>query len=122
MNPMLRLCLATCVAAALSACASQRAAQKPVEARLDVSNDQDSALPSGQGESESDKFRGALGKKLAQSQKFAPQAPTENLDTPESYAQQDWQKHSIDGSDNGPPPFTAFATARNDWFGLTGSG
>lgn len=36
------------------------------------------------------------------------------------YAAQDWLMHSQDGTDNGPPAFTAFATARNDWFGLLG--
>lgn len=36
------------------------------------------------------------------------------------WAEQDWLMHSEDGQDNGPPPFTAFATARNDWFGLLG--
>src|SRR5437867_3488346 len=40
--------------------------------------------------------------------------------SPESFADQDWLQHSIDGAQNSPPPFTAFATARNDWFGLLG--
>jgi hypothetical protein len=64
--------------------------------------------------------RTALSQKLARSQKFSPQWTTDSGDSPESYAEQDWLKHSIDGSGNGPPAFTAFATARNDWFGLLG--
>src|SRR5687768_5871138 len=50
----------------------------------------------------------------------SPGDPTDVLDTPGSFGDEDWLKHSVDGGDNGPPPFTAFATARNDWFGLLG--
>jgi hypothetical protein len=62
----------------------------------------------------------ALKRKLAAAAKAAPSVPTEALDDPESFAEQDWLEHSMDGAGNGPPPFSAFATARNDWFGLLG--
>lgn len=50
----------------------------------------------------------------------SPGDPTDVLDSPGSYGDENWLKHSVDGGDNGPPPFSAFATARNDWFGLLG--
>ena len=64
----------------------------------------------------------AFAKKLAQMAKFAPalEMRPENLDAPGSFADQDWMQRSIDGAENSPPPFSAFATARNDWFGLLG--
>ena len=62
----------------------------------------------------------ALARKLARNERFAPQTNPDNGDSPDSWAQQDWLEHSIDGADNSPPAFTAFATARNDWFGLLG--
>src|SRR5437588_9144999 len=62
----------------------------------------------------------ALSEKLARNARFAPAVMSDNLDTPGSWADQDWLEHSMDGGDNGPPPFEAFATARNDWFGLLG--
>src|SRR3982750_4637093 len=87
-----------------------------------------------------------LAKKIAAAAKAAPNAATvfdsegsgeAGLD---SFAAQDWAGHSQDGPDHGPPtspaqagadppqagrdtappPFSAFATARNDWFGLLG--
>ena len=62
----------------------------------------------------------ALSKKLARSARFAPADASDRLDSPDSWAAQDWLEHSIDGASNDPPAFTAFATARNDWFGLLG--
>ncbi|MDX6517546.1 MAG: hypothetical protein QOF50_392 [Gaiellaceae bacterium] len=59
-----------------------------------------------------------LAKKLAAAQKFTPGSVDE--EGVGGWAAQDWLEHSIDGSDNGPPPFSAFATARNDYFGLLG--
>lgn len=50
----------------------------------------------------------------------SPGDPTDVLDSPGSYGDESWLKHSVDGGDNGTPPFSAFATARNDWFGLLG--
>src|SRR5690349_12762894 len=64
--------------------------------------------------------RTALGRKLARAQKFALTITPDSGESPESWAQQDWLEHSVNGTDNGPPDFTAFATARNDWFGLLG--
>lgn len=65
----------------------------------------------------------ALRAKLARGARFAP-STADVMDAEngggDSYAEQDWVQHSQDGQDNGPPPFTAFATARNDWFGLLG--
>lgn len=67
-----------------------------------------------------------LAKKIAAAAKASPNAATifnsegsgeEGFD---SFAAQDWAQHSQDGGDNGTPPFSAFATARNDWFGLLG--
>jgi hypothetical protein len=60
----------------------------------------------------------ALARKLAQMATFAPGAATEARDDPQSFAAQDWLEHNTDGQGDGPAPFTAFATARNDWFGL----
>jgi hypothetical protein len=62
----------------------------------------------------------ALARKLARNARFAPQTTADSGESPESWAQQDWLEHSMDGASNGPPAFTAFATARNDWFGLLG--
>jgi hypothetical protein len=63
----------------------------------------------------------ALARKLARSARFAPASDVRDAgDSPESWAADDWLRHSMDGGDNGPPAFTAFATARNDWFGLLG--
>ena len=62
----------------------------------------------------------ALAMKLARNARFAPQTTPDSGDSPESFAAQDWLAHSVDGGANSPPAFTAFATARNDWFGLLG--
>jgi hypothetical protein len=62
----------------------------------------------------------ALARKLARSARFAPADVTDVLDSPESFAEQDWLEHSVDGTGNQPPSLTQFATARNDWFGLLG--
>jgi hypothetical protein len=59
-----------------------------------------------------------LARKLALMQAFAPEAATRAIDDPESAAAQDWLMHDTDGQGDGPAPFTAFATARNDWFGM----
>jgi hypothetical protein len=66
-----------------------------------------------------------LAKKIAAAAKASPNAATifdseGNGESVDSFAAQDWTMHSQDGGDNGPPPFSAFATARNDWFGLLG--
>lgn len=60
----------------------------------------------------------ALARKLAAQARFAPAAAEQNEESPGGFAEQDWLEKSIDGADNAPPPFTAFATARNDWFGM----
>lgn len=60
----------------------------------------------------------ALARKLAQMAKFAPAVASEARDAPESFAEQDWLEKNTDGQGDGPAPFTAFAQARNDWFGL----
>jgi hypothetical protein len=62
----------------------------------------------------------ALARKLARSARFAPANVTDALDNPESFAAQDWLEKSVDGAGNGAPRLSAFATARNDWFGLLG--
>lgn len=63
----------------------------------------------------------ALAKRMAQMATFAPwTAPGDAMGSPSGFADQDWLERSIDGGDNEPPPFSAFATARNDWFGLKG--
>ena len=65
----------------------------------------------------------ALARKLARNARFSPQINADSGENPEgpgSFAEQDWLEHSMDGGDNSPPAFTAFATARNDWFGLLG--
>lgn len=56
--------------------------------------------------------------KMAALARFAPAAASEAQDAPESFADQDWFERSVDGAANAPPDFSAFATARNDWFGL----
>jgi hypothetical protein len=60
----------------------------------------------------------ALARKLAALAKFAPVTVPDAMDSPDSFAEQDWLEHNTDGQGDGPAPFTAFATARNDWFGL----
>lgn len=66
----------------------------------------------------------ALERKLAASTRQSPgeqDARSDNpIEGPRGWAEQDWLMHSIDGAENSPPSFTAFATARNDWFGLKG--
>ena len=64
------------------------------------------------------KVSAALARKMAQMATFAPATVPDALDSPGSFAEQDWLEHNTDGAGNGPAPFTAFATARNDWFGL----
>jgi hypothetical protein len=66
-----------------------------------------------------------LAKKIAAAAKASPNAATifdseRNGETGDNFAAQDWAMHSQDGSGNGTPAFSAFATARNDWFGLLG--
>ena len=60
----------------------------------------------------------ALARKLAAQARFAPGSDTSTEESPGGFADQDWLEHSVDGADNAPPPFSAFATARNDWFGM----
>ena len=76
--------------------------------------------PSVRSSEEEERAPGALAQKLARHARFAPPVMSDVGDSPESFADQDWLQHSIDGAQNSPPPFTAFATARNDWFGLLG--
>ena len=71
-------------------------------------------------EGEHEKLPAALERKLAQNARFAPVVISDAGDSPDSFGEQNWIEHSMDGVTNGPPPFTAFATARNDWFGLLG--
>ena len=52
--------------------------------------------------------------------KFAPASATQAVGDPESWADQDWYQRSVDGNGDGPPTFSNFATARNDWHGLLG--
>jgi hypothetical protein len=66
------------------------------------------------------KISDALARKMAHMATFAPAAVPDALDSPGSFADQDWLERSMDGGTNEPPPFEAFATARNDWFGLLG--
>jgi hypothetical protein len=66
-----------------------------------------------------------IAKKIAAAAKASPNGATifdseGNGAGYDSFAAQDWAMHSQDGGDNGTPPFSAFATARNDWFGLLG--
>lgn len=67
---------------------------------------------------DTDEVPPALGRKLASAARFAAAVATEAKDAPESFAEQDWLEHNTDGNGDGPAPFTAFANARNDWFGL----
>jgi hypothetical protein len=102
-------------------CAAHRAAGNaaPPERADRVAESAEPASPTADADGEK-MARTALAKKLARQQKFAPTFTTDTGDHPESFAQQDWLEHSIDGAGNTPPAFTAFATARNDWFGLLG--
>jgi hypothetical protein len=60
----------------------------------------------------------ALARRLARMARFAPANLEAVRDNPDSFAAQDWLEHNTDGQGDGPAPFTAFATARNDWFGM----
>src|SRR5205809_4936376 len=66
-------------------------------------------------EPEHDAKPAALERKLAKNARFAPPVMSDAGDSPDSFGEQNWIEHSMDGVNNGPPPFTAFATARNDW-------
>jgi len=48
----------------------------------------------------------ALALKLARNARFAPQTNPDSGESPDSWAQQDWLEHSMDGGGNGPPAFT----------------
>jgi hypothetical protein len=52
--------------------------------------------------------------------KFSPEDSERVLDSPGSFAEQDWLEHNTDGQGNGPTPATAFAKARRDWSGFRG--
>ncbi|MGH3132014.1 MAG: WD40/YVTN/BNR-like repeat-containing protein, partial [Gaiellaceae bacterium] len=60
----------------------------------------------------------ALARKLAAMATFSPGTAAALEDNPAGFADQDWLEKSTDGAGNSPPDFTAFANARNDWFGL----
>ena len=45
----------------------------------------------------------ALARKLARNARFSPQTTPDSGESPDSWAQQDWLEHSVDGADNGPP-------------------
>ena len=64
----------------------------------------------------------ALATKLARNAKFAPDVPSQILDNPQSFAEQDWLQHSVDGAANSIPSSSAFATARRHWTGYFGRG
>jgi hypothetical protein len=64
---------------------------------------------------EVDEVPSALARKFAQTARFAPTEATPALDDPEGFAAQDWLEHA---TPDDTVDFTAFATARNDWFGL----
>ena len=103
-------------------CAAHRAAGNtaPSDQAAHVAEPGEPSSPTADADREAKMARTALWKKLARSQKFSAGSLTDTGDSPESFAQQDWLEHSIDGAGNSPPAFTAFATARNDWFGLLG--
>src|SRR6187397_2151271 len=118
-NPMFRFRAGVCavlISPLVVACASQRVAVRdtPSERAERATEARDLAAPPGEAEREMEEGPSALAVKLARSARFAPGAVTQVLDSPGSFAEQDWLEHSVDGGDNGPPPFTAFATARND--------
>lgn len=50
--------------------------------------------------------------------KFSP--ASDATGDPQSFAEWDLYKRSVDGNGDGPPSFYHFATARNDWHGLLG--
>jgi hypothetical protein len=124
-NPLYRFRVGVCavlISPLVTGCASHRVAVRdtPSERAERATEARDPSSPPGEAELETEEGPSALAVKLARSARFAPGAVTEVLDSPGSFAEQDWLEHSVDGGDNGPPPFTAFATARNDWFGLLG--
>jgi hypothetical protein len=104
-------CMALVVPFVLS-CATHRTTSRPAD-KADRADDRRAALTEKEHE-----VPPALARKLAAMAKFAPGSAAERQDNPDSYADQDWLEHNTDGQGDGPAPFTAFATARNDWFGL----
>ena len=65
-----------------------------------------------------DRLQPTFARKLASMQAFTPTGESTGNESPGGFADQDWLEKSVDGASNEPPPFSAFATARNDWFGL----
>ncbi len=84
-------------------CATPRAATPQ---RAAVSEDGEEEIPP------------ALARKMAAMAKFSPGGAASLEDNPSGFAEQDWLEHNTDGQGDGPAPFSAFATARNDWFGM----
>src|SRR5262245_46154747 len=69
-------------------------------------------------EADEDEVPPALARKLAAMARFSPGGAVDLEDNSFGYADQDWLEHNTDGQGDGPAPFTAFATARNDWAGM----
>jgi len=118
-NPLLRfqvgVCLALLTPLVVSCATNRRAVTHPLPADHDALT-----AVAGERDRDTDEMPPALARRLAQMARFAPANVDSMRDDPDSFADQDWLEKSQDGVDNAPPPFTAFATARNDWFGLLG--
>ena len=108
----------------LVACAAHQAVTPQPSAAADAADQAATPPPAGatagaEGEATvGRKVPVALGRKLAAMAKFAPASASEATGDPESFAEQDWLQHNTDGQANEPAPFSAFATARNDWSGM----
>jgi hypothetical protein len=115
------VCLVAAVPLSLS-CAGHRAARTaPPPGERDLGR---LALVEDEGEAgeEREKTPPALERKRAAMAKFAPAAEEHVLDSPGSFAEQDWLEHNTDGRGNAPVAAAVFAKARRDWSGFRGRG
>jgi hypothetical protein len=105
-------------------CATHHVASNPPPSGKDAAVAPVPAAGAGETESEgeAEATPAALSAKLARNARFAPDVPSQILDNPQSFAEQDWLEHSVDGADNSTPSSSAFATARRHWSGYFGRG
>ena len=107
---------AALVAPLVLGCATHRTASNPPAAdrvRLAATEAPDE-------EGERELVPAALERRMAAIARFSPENSERILDSPGSFAEQDWLEHNTDGQGNAPTPAAAFARARRDWSGFRG--
>jgi hypothetical protein len=103
-------------------CATHRTASAPPPAEKAGATGLLARMEAEEGEGERELVPPALERKLAEMARFSPENSERVLDSPGSYAEQDWLEHNTDGRGNTPTPAVAFERARRDWSGFRGRG